>query len=133
VDNSAHWAPRPALVGLGWLGAAVALAGLFVYADRLGQVLFGIAALGLAAAAAHGTLVRPRLTADGEGVRIRTVGGQVRLGWADTRTRLQITRRLGRDATTLEIDTEDHLYVFGRLELGTDPRDVLDVLSALRT
>ncbi|HET6500319.1 MAG TPA: PH domain-containing protein [Amycolatopsis sp.] len=112
---------------------AVALAGLFVYGDRLGQVLFGIAALGLAAAAAHGTLIRPRLTADREGLRIRTAFGQVRLGWTEARTRLQTTRRLGRDSTTLEIDAKDHLYVFGWLELGTDPRDVLDVLSALRT
>lgn len=128
-----RWAPRPALIALGWAGAALALACVAGYADRMGQVFFGVAALALAAASAHGTLVRPRLAADRHGIRIRTVRGLVRLGWAGTRTRLRTTRRLGRDTATLEIDTDDHLFVFGRLELGADPRDVLDVLSALRS
>jgi hypothetical protein len=46
--------------------------------------------------------------------------------------RLRTTRRLGRDALTLEIDGDDHLIVLGWMELGEDPRDVLAVLSALR-
>lgn len=98
----------------------------------MGRVLFGIAALLLAAASAYGTLVRPRLSADRRGIRIRTAHGQVQLDWAETRTRLRATRRLGRDSATLELETGENLYVFGWLELGTDPREVLDVLTALR-
>lgn len=133
MDNSASWAPRPALIVVGWLGTVLALGGVVGYPDHRGQLLFGVAALVLAVASAHGTLVRPRLTADRHGVRIRRARGHVRLTWPDTRTRLRTTKRLGRDTATLEIESGDQLFVFGWLELGADPRDVLDVLSALRS
>ncbi|GLY67591.1 PH domain-containing protein [Amycolatopsis taiwanensis] len=133
MDNSASWAPRPALIIVGWLGTAFALAGVFSYPEHRGQVLFGVAAFALAAASAHGTLFRPRLAADRQGIRIRRTLGQVRLAWPETRTRLTTTRRLGRDSVTLEIESGDQLFVFGWLELGADPREVLDVLSALRS
>jgi hypothetical protein len=133
VGNSASWAPRPALIVVGWVGVVLALAGVVGYHDRRGQLLFGIAALVLAAAATHGTLLRPRLTADRDGLRIRRIGGQIRLAWPATRTRLRTARRLGRDTATLEIESGEQLFVFGWLELGTDPREVLDVLSCLRS
>lgn len=96
-------------------------------------MLFGIAALALAAAAAHGTFVRPRLAADREVLRIRRAGREIRLTWAETRCRLRTTRRLGRETATLEIESGDRLFVLGWLELGTDPHEVLDVLSSLRS
>lgn len=135
MDNSRsspRWAPSPALIALGWLATAAALATAFFSADPRGRVLFGLAALLLAAASAHGTLVRPRLTADDQGIHLRSLHGRVHLSWTETRTRLRTTRRLGRDAETLEIENGGQLFIFSRLELGTDPRDVLDVLSALR-
>jgi hypothetical protein len=98
----------------------------------MGAVLFGVAALATGAFAAHGTLIRPRLTADFTGIRARTMAGTVSLNWAEARVRLRTTPRLGRDTVTLEIDSEDHLVVLGWLDLGEDPRDVLHVLSALR-
>ena len=55
------------------------------------------------------------------------------LTWPETRTQLRTTKRLARDTATLEISSGDQLFVFGWLELGTDPRDVLDVLSSLRS
>lgn len=133
MDNSASWAPRPALIVVGWVGVVLAVAGIVGYHDHQGQLLFGVAALGLTAAAAHGTLVRPRLTADRDGLRIRRVGREIRLTWPETRTQLRTTKRLARDTATLEISSGDQLFVFGWLELGTDPRDVLDVLSSLRS
>jgi hypothetical protein len=33
---------------------------------------------------------------------------------------------------TLEVESDDHLLILGQLELGEDPRDVLEVLSAIR-
>ncbi|MFD2418037.1 PH domain-containing protein [Amycolatopsis pigmentata] len=135
MDNSRsspHWAPSPALITLGWSAAALALAALFFSSDSRGRVLFGLAALLLAAASAHGSLVRPRLAADDQGLHVRSLHGRVHLSWTETRTRLRTTRRLGRDAETLEIENGDQLFIFSRLELGTDPRDVLDVLTALR-
>jgi hypothetical protein len=136
VDNyPTSWAPRQALVVSAWAVTALLLIGVVadaVTGDRGGVVLFALATLAAGAFAAHSTLVRPRLAADTEGLVARTLGGTHRLPWAQTRTRLRTTRRLGRDGVTLEIEHEDELYVFGWLDLGEDPRDVLDVLSTLR-
>ena len=49
------------------------------------------------------------------------------------RQRIRITefRRIGRKARLLEIDTaDDRLLVFTRWDLGTDPLNVLDALTA---
>ncbi|MDH6195657.1 hypothetical protein M2272_002297 [Mycobacterium frederiksbergense] len=61
-------------------------------------------------------------------------------GWWRTRTyqrnqirgiRITEFRRIGRKARLLEIDTaDDRLHVFTRWDLGTDPLDVLDALTA---
>ncbi|WP_410616357.1 PH domain-containing protein [Amycolatopsis sp. lyj-109] len=118
-----------------WAVTALLLTGVVTDAltgDRGGLVLFALAAAAVGAFAAHATLVRPRLAADAEGLVARTLGGTHRLPWAQTRTRLRTTRRMGRDGVTLEIEHDEQLYVFGWLDLGEDPRDVLDVLSALR-
>ncbi|WP_370969807.1 PH domain-containing protein [Amycolatopsis sp. cg9] len=118
-----------------WAVTALLLAGVVtdvLLGDRGGLVLFALAAVAVGAFAAHATLVRPRLAADAEGLVARTLGGTHRLPWAHTRTRLRTTRRLGRDGVTLEIEHDEQLYVFGWLDLGEDPRDVLDVLSTLR-
>ena len=80
----------------------------------------------------HGLLLRPRLAADATGLRVRTLHGTHELAWPDTLTLLRSTKRLGRDSKTLEISSGDQLFVFGWLELGTDPADVLDELNRLR-
>ncbi|MFB9684823.1 PH domain-containing protein [Amycolatopsis plumensis] len=119
-----------------WAVTALLLAGVVTDAltgDRGGLVLFALAAVAVGAFAAHATIVRPRLAADAEGLVARTLGGTHRLPWAQTRTRLRTTRRMGRDGVTLEIEHDEQLYVFGWLDLGEDPRDVLDVLSTLRS
>lgn len=140
VDNSTgRWAPAVPLVAVGWLLAAAA-AGAASYAalsgDRPGTVLLGVAALALLAAAAHGTFIRPRLTADANGVRIRAFGGTRLLGWREVQPRLATTRRLGRDVTVLELegigDDPEEFVVLGRLELGADPHDVHEHLMALK-
>jgi hypothetical protein len=136
VDNyPTSWAPRQAVVVSAWAVTALLLCGVVTGAltgDRGGLVLFALAAVAVGAFAAHATLVRPRLAADAEGLVARTLGGTHRLPWAQTRTRLRTTRRMGRDGVTLEIEHDEQFYVFGWLDLGEDPRDVLDVLSTLR-
>ena len=137
MDNyPTSWAPRPALVVSAWAVTALLLAGVVtdaVTGDRGGLVLFALATLAVGAFAGHSTLVRPRLAAGTEGLVARTLSGTHRLPWAQTRTRLRTTRRLGRDSVTLEVEHDDQLYVFGWLDLGEDPREVLDVLSTLRS
>ena len=133
MDNSVvSWAPRPVLVAIGWFGAAVAAVAAFVSAERTGAVLFGVAAFALVLLSGHGMLVRPRLSADAIGLRVRTLRGTYELRWPDTLTLLRSTKRLGRDSRTLEISSGDHLFVFGWIELGADPADVLDELNRLR-
>jgi hypothetical protein len=118
-----------------WAVTALLLIGVVFDAltgDRGGLVLFALAAVAVGAFATHATLVRPRLAAGTDGLVTRTMSGTQRLPWAQTRTRLRTTRRMGRDGVTLEIEHDDQLYVFGWLDLGEDPREVLDVLSTLR-
>ena len=136
MDNyPTSWAPRRAVVVSAWSVTALLLVAVVADAvadDRRGAVLFGVGVLLAGALATHSTLVRPRLLADAEGLTARTMGGKHRLPWGETRTRLRSARRLGRDSVALEVEHGDELYVFGWWDLGEDPRDVLDVLSALR-
>jgi hypothetical protein len=122
-------------VVLTWAVAALLLVGVvtdLVFGDGKGAVLLGVAMVAVGGFALHWSLVRPRLAVDAEGLVARTLGGTHRLPWAETTTQLRTTRRMGRDGVTLELEYGDQLYVFGRLDLGEDPRDVMDVLSALR-
>ncbi|WP_020669054.1 PH domain-containing protein [Amycolatopsis nigrescens] len=136
MDNyPARWAPRPAVLAVGWLLAGSLAAGATIAAlsgDLPGAVLFGAGAVVLAVAAGFGTLLRPRLAAGQDGIRVRTVNGVHELAWHEVRVRLAGTRRLGRDSSTLELDADERFFVLGRLDLGEDPREVLDVLTALR-
>lgn len=136
MDNyPTSWAPRQNVVVVGWAITLLLLVGavwLVVDGDVGGTVLTGLAMAAAGALTLHGTLLRPRLAAGPEGVLARTVGGPRRFSWHEARFRLRTTRRLGRDSTTLELESGDHLLVFGRIDLGEDPRDVLDVLTALR-
>lgn len=140
VDNSGRtWAPRAELVGVGWLLTAAAAAGAVLFGrfgDRPGALLLAVTAVALLGAAAHGTLLRPRLAADGTGLQVRTLGGTRLLSWPEARLTLSTVRRLGREVTVLEIEPLDpqsgDLVVFGWLELGADPHDVREELLALR-
>lgn len=154
MDNSTlRWSTHPGLVAIGWVlavgGAAGALSAS-VSADRPGMVLFGLGAAAMALAAAYGTFVRPRLKADATGMRIRSLGGTRVLAWHEARVRLATVHRLGRDVAALEIEPVSPaasptatdgdaappdgsgLIVLGWLELGVDPRDVHDDLTALQ-
>jgi hypothetical protein len=136
VDNyPTSWAPQRGLVVVAWLVTVLLLVGAVldgVYGDGKGALLMGVATVALGAFAVHWTVVRPRLAADAQGIVARTLGGTHRLPWSGTSTHLRTTRRLGRDGVTLELEHDDQLFIFGRIDLGEDPRDVLDALTALR-
>lgn len=142
MSDRAEWGPTGGLVAVLWTGgaAAVAWCALLVASggDPPGLLIAGAAAVGLLAAALHATRARPRLRADADGL---TVGGLLRPRhhpWPLVRgVRLVPARRLGRDSTLLEIDTAtadggERLLLFGRLDLGADPRDVAPRLLDLR-
>jgi hypothetical protein len=131
------WAPKVELTALAWAAAGLAAAWAVFTDDPPGRVLLGAVALMLAFAGLFGTVVRPRLAADAEGVTVRGLTGSRRYAWAEVNVRLVRTRRLGRDVATVELDAEaaeePGLVVLGRLDLGTDPEDVVDALLELRT
>ena len=142
ADGVREWSPSPGLVVCAWLGAAVAAVGctalLLSGADPAGQLLSGIATIGLLVGAAFGSRARPRLRADADGV---TIGGMWRSRhhpWPLVRdVRVLPVRRFGLRGSLLEVDTVDpagdeRLLVFGRLDLAADPEDVAPQVLALR-
>lgn len=103
-----------------------------VVTDFPGRVLGIVAGLGLLLFATVSWRARPKLAITAEGLRVR--------GWVSDRllsrddiTLIRITefRRLARKQRLLEIDTaDDRLYVFTRWDLGSNPVEVLDALTA---
>jgi hypothetical protein len=148
VDNPAdgaprHWAaPLPAVV-LGLLAAVSLLAWVVLGVrtaslDGPGRLLLGLAGVAVGVAALAGLRARPRLAADDDALVLRGPFTTRRWPWARVdAVRVVRMRRLGVPAGYLEIDARDddgteRLLVLGRLELGTDPRDVADALQAQR-
>lgn len=119
------------------MATALAAAGIVLLDNAQGRLMVGVAAAVLLALSLHGTLVRPRLTADPTGVTVRSLTGSRHWSWGEVNVRLVRTRRLGRDVAVVELDAENSprpgLVLLGRLELGVDPEDVADVLLTLRT
>jgi hypothetical protein len=132
------WSPARGLVVTGWLAAAVALLLAAFAGDAPGRLLGVVATLGLALAALFGTVARPRLLVDEEGVAVRGLLGPRRWPWSRVhRMRIAHHRRLGREVAMLELDALDpdgseHLIVLGRLDLNAAPEDVLTAVHALR-
>ena len=129
-----RWAPQAPLVGIGWVLTAIAALLVFVGTDPGGRVLLTIAALMLAVISLFGTLARPRLRADEQGVTVRGPFSSRTWTWPEVRVRLAHGRRLGRVSTTVELTVlhDDGLIILGRLDLGEDPADVVEQLQALR-
>jgi hypothetical protein len=138
VDGSlgdVQWSPRPAeTVALAAIGLGLALAVVLV--DPVGRLLVGAAALLVLALAARDALLRPRLSADEDGVVVRTLSGRRHLPWPGLRVQVRATKRWGVRGRTLELDTaagpddEGTLVLLGRRDLGADPEEVA---RALRT
>ena len=128
-----QWAPRTAgIAGCGLAGVFMALASVTVVTDAPGRVLAGIAAVGLLLFAALTWRARPKLAITPDGLALR--------GWFRTQVlqpsaikiiRIAEFRRYARTVRMLEIETVDGGMVFlSRWDLGTNPLDVLDALTA---
>ena len=75
---------------------------------------------------------RPKLAINDDGLLIRGPLRTHRLGKPDIKIiRITEFRRIARKVRLLEIDTnDDRLFVLTRWDLGTDPLEVLDALTA---
>ena len=110
----------------------MATACVTVVTDAPGRLLLGIAGVGLILFAGITWRARPKLAITPDGL---LVGGVLRsrlLRKSDIKIiRITEFRRIGRKMRLLEIDADqDRFYVFSRWDLGTDPLDVLDALTA---
>lgn len=111
----------------------MAIAAVTVVTDVPGRALAAIAAVGLLTFAAMSWRARPKLAIGDDGLVVRGWFGTQVLGRQDVaKVRITEFRRIGRKVRLLEIDTvaDDRLLVFTRWDLGTDPLDVLDALTA---
>jgi hypothetical protein len=131
-----QWSPRGAeTAALAVVGVALALGAVLL--DPAGRLLAGCAAALALALAGRDLLSRPRLSADTDGVQVRTLAGRRSLAWADVRVQVRVTRRLGMSSRLLELDTargpDDAgvLVLLGRRDLGADPDDVARALREL--
>jgi len=110
----------------------LAIVDVTLITDPPGRLLVAVAAVGLLVFASLSWRARPKLAIRDDALVTR--------GWWRTNLlrrseikRIRITefRRLARKVRLLEIDTaDDRLLVFTRWDLGTDPLNVLDALTA---
>ena len=110
----------------------MAISCVTVVTDPPGRLLLGIAGAGLILFAGGTWRSRPKLAITADGLQVRGWIGAAQLRRPDIKIiRITEFRRLGRKMRLLEIDAnDDRLFVFSRWDLGTDPLDVLDVLTA---
>jgi hypothetical protein len=125
---------------MAWVLCVGALAWTILVDDPRGRILTALATIGLLLFALFGTIARPRLRADTDGIEIRRLGGRQRWAWGAVRISVSSTRRFGRTVSLLELDAGDDsedgdgaLVVLGWLDLGTEPQEVAAVLRAYRT
>ena len=128
-----EWSP-PALgiAACGVAGLILAIATVTLITDAPGRILVGIAAVGLFVFASLSWRARPKLAISDDGLVIRGWAGTKLLHRSDIKLiRITEFRRIARKVRLLEIDTtDDRLLVLTRWDLGTDPLNVLDALTA---
>jgi hypothetical protein len=131
-----QWSPRAGeTAALAAIGLGLAL-GLLVV-DAAGRLLLGAATILLLALVARDVVLRPRLSAGPDGVRVRRLGGAQLLPWPGLSVRVRTTRRWGVRSRLLELDTATGwddpgtLVLLGRRDLGADPEEVARALRGL--
>ncbi len=128
-----EWGPPAAgVAACGAVGLMMAIAAVTLVTDAPGRILAIIAAAGLLLFATVSWRARPKLAISDDGLSIRGALRTHRLTKADIKLiRITEFRRIARNVRLLEIDThDDRLFVLTRWDLGTDPLDVLDALTA---
>jgi hypothetical protein len=128
-----EWAPRTTgIAGCAAFGLLMAIACVTLVTDVPGRVLTGVAAVGLLVFASASWRARPKLAISPDGLVIRGWWRTQLLRRADIKLiRIIEFRRIGRKVRMLEVETaDDRLLIFTRWDLGTEPLNVLDALTA---
>ncbi len=130
---AARFGPDGRVTALAAGGLVLALILTLTTADPAGRLLAAIAVVVLLAYVGSDLVFRPRLTATGEGLEIRSPTARARLAWPDVeRVHADTRLRLGLRSTTLEIDAGSTLVVLSRRALGADPETVAELVNAFR-
>ncbi|MGH3634919.1 PH domain-containing protein [Mycobacterium sp.] len=128
-----EWAPSSVgIAGCGAVGVVMAIASVILVTDPPGRLLTGIAAAGLILFASASWRARPKLAITGDGLQVRGWWRTQLLRRSDIKIiRITEFRRIGRKMRLLEVEAVDgRLMIFSRWDLGTDPLDALDALTA---
>jgi hypothetical protein len=128
-----QWGPSSAgIAACGIAGVVMAIGCVTLVTDAPGRLLIGIAAAGLILFASATWRARPKLAITSAGLVVRGWWRTQLLRQADIKIiRITEFRRIGRKIRLLEVDAEDgRLLIFSRWDLGTDPLEVLDALTA---
>ena len=128
-----QWSPSPTgIAACGLAGIVMAISCVTVVTDPPGRLLLGISAAGLILFASATWRARPKLAITSDGLLVRGWWRTERLRRADIKIiRITEFRRIGRKMRLLEIDAHDgRLLIFSRWDLGTDPLEVIDALTA---
>ena len=128
-----EWGPKPVgIIGAGIGGIVLAIGAVTLVTDIPGRVLIGVAAAGLFLFAIFSWRARPKLAITDGGLVVRNWWRSETLAKTDIAIiRITEFRRIGRKVRLLEIDTtDDRLRVFTRWDLGAEPLQVLDALTA---
>jgi hypothetical protein len=128
-----EWSPPTfGIAACGLSGLILATGAVTLITDAPGRILVGIAAVGLVVFASLSWRARPKLAISDDGLITRGWSRTNQLRRSDIKIiRITEFRRLARKVRLLEIDTtDDRLLVFTRWDLGTDPLNVLDALTA---
>ena len=128
-----EWSPPAGgIAALGIIGLILAVADVTLITDPPGRILVGVAAAGLLVFATMSWRARPKLAIRNDVLVTRGWWSVTELRHDDVKLiRITEFRRIARKVRLLEIDTtDDRLVVFTRWDLGTDPLDVLDALTA---
>lgn len=128
------WGPRPVLSVVATAVAALAALWLVLADTPTDKFYAGVLTLLAVGAAAAGVLMRRRLEAGPDGMRIGTLTGVRTVRWSQVTGIDTVTRtHLGIGSAALHLDLgDDGLFIFGRIDLGTDPEDVATALNAVR-
>lgn len=127
------WGPSAfGIAACGVFGLILAIGAVTLITDAPGRILVGIAAAGLLVFASLSWRARPKLAISDDGLVTRGWSRINVLRRSDIKIiRITEFRRIARKVRLLEIDTADgRLFVFTRWDLGTDPLNVLDALTA---
>lgn len=119
-----------------WAAAAGALLAVVLAAlsdDAPARVLFGVAAVVLAAYTAGDLVFSPRVEAGPLGIVVRSPLTRADLPWARIENvRADVSSRHGLRSTALEIDAGEVLAVLSRRSIGTDPEHAAELIRACR-